>query len=197
VTPRPGDFPLAVVRDLLDWWRANGARGAIIGGVAAAVQGNPRFTKDLDATIVTDESRLDELLSSASNFGFSLRDPDPARMARVARMVLLYHETAQLGVDVSLAGPQVELDAVDMADSIEIEGMVIPIAPAATLVVMKGLAAREQDLRDIEAILDAHPEIDIELALEQVRVLAELAEKPESFERFRATVARSHRREKR
>ena len=38
------------------WFDAAGVRAAIIGGVAAALLGNPRLTKDIDAVVMDAEA---------------------------------------------------------------------------------------------------------------------------------------------
>ncbi len=63
--------------------------------------------------------------------------------------------TSGMDVDLVLAGPGLELLALDRATRVEIAGVVVPIAHATDLAVMKALAGRGKDLDDLRSLLAA------------------------------------------
>jgi hypothetical protein len=65
----------------------------VIGGVAVALLGRARYTRDLDALALTADGRDNwpALFNSARDTGFTPRAADPVGFAERTRMVLLRH----------------------------------------------------------------------------------------------------------
>ncbi|OHE58810.1 MAG: hypothetical protein A2Z47_10085 [Thermodesulfovibrio sp. RBG_19FT_COMBO_42_12] len=53
---------LVVLRDLVAWLEAGQTSGVVIGGVAVSIIGRPRFTQDVDALVLLDNSAWAEFL---------------------------------------------------------------------------------------------------------------------------------------
>jgi len=66
----------SVVRDAGNWLKAANVPGVVIGGVAAALLGRPRVTKDVDLLVWIDEDRLQEFMSACLPWGFVPRISD-------------------------------------------------------------------------------------------------------------------------
>ena len=47
---------LAVLRDLVGWWKAGKVPGVVIGGLAASLLGRSRLTRDEDALVLVEEA---------------------------------------------------------------------------------------------------------------------------------------------
>ncbi len=45
---------LAVLRDLVGWWKAGKVPGVVIGGLAASLLGRPRLTRGVDALVLVE-----------------------------------------------------------------------------------------------------------------------------------------------
>ena len=80
--------PLVQAADeLLGFLRANGRSACLIGGIVVSRWGEPRATKDVDATVLVDFAEeaavLDLLLSK-----FESRDPNPVPRAELGRLTL-------------------------------------------------------------------------------------------------------------
>lgn len=54
---KSSELPLEPLHDLLAWWKQARVPGIIIGGLAVALHGRPRVTRDVDAVILLDEAR--------------------------------------------------------------------------------------------------------------------------------------------
>ena len=174
--------------DLAGWWRAAGARGYVIGGIAASVYGRPRVTNDIDATVLLDEDQWDEFLIAGREFGFLPRVSDPIEFARRSRMLLAIHDPTGIPIDLALGLLPFEIEAAARARKVEIAGTQVPLISPEDLLVMKAVAGRPRDLADIEGVLDACPGLDLTAVRSRVAEFAGLLEDPEMLPRFDGAV---------
>jgi hypothetical protein len=179
--PIPAPF-FEVVADLARWVEAIGARAAIIGGVAVALRGRPRATRDVDALAILPEGRWPEALQAASQLGFEPRVAEPLLFAHRSRMLLLRHVTTAVDVDVILGKLAFEEKAADRATPMTLGATTLDVVTAEDLIIMKAVARRPQDLRDIEGLLDAHPDADIGFVRLWVREFASALSMPEMYQ---------------
>jgi predicted nucleotidyltransferase len=151
----PDFHPARLLADLV----GAGVDFVIIGGVAVALQAQPRFTKDLDICYAVDPANLERMERVLTALNARLRGIDDtvplvadARMLR--QMQILTLTTAQgeidLLVDPSGAPPYAELRA--EADLVDVGGIEVRVASIDHLTAMKRAAGRPQDLADIEAL---------------------------------------------
>jgi len=131
----------------------------VVGGVAVAVQGYGRATKDLDITYATDPANLEALGEVLIAAEARLRGvpedvpfiPDGRTLKRTQILTL---DTVDGGLDllVSPSGAP-PYDAMRRrADLIEFEDILVRIVGLEDLLAMKRAAGRAQDLADIEAL---------------------------------------------
>lgn len=140
---------LTEVREFLD---AQGWEYCLIGGLAASRWGEARFTKDIDLVVnsgIGDEGQfITPLLKT-----FAARYPDADTFARMNRIVLLSSREG-VGIDLSLGGLEFEQSMLSRARRIEVlTGVEFRTATAEDILVMKSIAARPIDVKDIEGIL--------------------------------------------
>src|SRR5262245_1549226 len=69
-------LPVAPLPDLMKWWRFQKTRGLVIGGLAVALLGRPRVTRDVDALILLAENLWPAFVEAGSKFGFFPRQSD-------------------------------------------------------------------------------------------------------------------------
>jgi hypothetical protein len=99
--------------ELLSFLDAAGRRACLIGGIVVSRWGEPRATKDVDATVladVTEEAAVLDLLLTR----FSSRDTDPAKRATLGRLALL-RATNGVDLDISFAAFPFELEVLERA----------------------------------------------------------------------------------
>lgn len=158
----------------------------IIGGVAIQHWGEPRFTKDVDLTVLTgfggEEVIVGELLKH-----FQPRIPDAGVFALKSR-VLLLHDSAGIGIDVALGALPFEEAAVRRATKIEVyPDTHLRLCTAEDLIVMKAFADRPLDWNDVKGIIirQGKEKLDWRYVFEHLTPLAELKEQPDIITRLR------------
>lgn len=78
---------------LAQWLTTARVPYALIGGLAVAVQAAPRFTRDIDVVVWTDDARWPELVASAEPFSITPRRADVLAFAQRTRVLLLAHSS--------------------------------------------------------------------------------------------------------
>jgi len=181
---------LVVLRDLVAWLEAGQTSGVVIGGVAVSIIGRPRFTQDVDALVLLDNSAWAEFLSSGKQFGFVSRISGALDFAMKNRVLLLCHETSGINVDISFGALPFEEEAVRRAEWVDVGGVRIPLPPPEDLMIMKAIARRPRDIADIESILDANPGMNLERVRMWVREFSSTLEMPEILNDLEAILSR-------
>jgi hypothetical protein len=164
---------------MLRWFRAAKVRGAVIGGVAVSLLSEPRYTRDIDATVVLDDKKWDAFLARAAEFGIRPRASDALVFARETRMLLLQHDISGIPLDISMGTLEFEQEMIDRALPIRVGRLTIPVATPEDLIILKAIAQRPQDLTDIATILDSQKDIDLARIHRLVASFALTLERPE------------------
>lgn len=133
---------------------------ALVGGLAVSIRVEPRFTRDIDlAVAIADDAAAETLVANLQARGFSLHmSLEQRAIGRLAavRMSPPGETTEGIVVDLLFASSGIEPDICAAADLMEIaDGIVIPVATAGHLVVMKVLSRspeRPQDETDLRAL---------------------------------------------
>jgi hypothetical protein len=170
----------SAIKALLAWFRAEHIKGMIIGGVAASLLGRPRATRDVDALVWLDD--LDDwgyLVSSSKTHGFEPRIEDPVGFAQRSRVLLLRHTSSEIDIDVAIGALPFEEEAVTHAVDAKLGALRVRIPRPEDLVIMKAIAHRPRDAADIEAVLEAHPNIDRPRIRVYVEEFAKLLDQPD------------------
>ena len=186
--PVPRLFVTALA-DLTRWLEAAGVRAMIVGGIAASILGRPRATRDIDALAVVPDDQWTQLLESSKAHGILSRIENPLEFARRTRVLLLRHTESGIDIDIILSGLPFEAEAVSRAKVHDLSGVRVRLPQVEDLLIMKAIAHRPQDLRDIEGLLDVFPTANVESVRRWVRdfaAAAELPELPEELERLLA-----------
>lgn len=178
------------LRAVSRWILEESIPGVIVGGVAASLLGRPRLTRDVDAVILYDEAGWDRLLESAARYQLMPRSQDPRGFATRTRMLLLIHTPTNVTVDISLGGLSFEREMIERRLVLEVEGMKIPVTTPEDLLIMKALARRPNDLVDIETVLDANPEADLDRVRRWLREFASALDMPDIHEGFEQLLRR-------
>lgn len=137
-------------------------RGVIIGGIAASLLGQPRFTADLDAVVFLSIEELPRLIEIASSEGMKPRITDAESFARKNRVLLLQHELSNIKVDISLGILPFESEMIERGQDTVVGPLTLRLPTPEDLIIMKAVAHRPKDLADIQAIVTSHPDLDRE-----------------------------------
>lgn len=135
-------------------------RWALVGGLAVAIHGELRTTRDIDiAVAVSNENEASAVVLGLRGRGYRdhpggavIEHPD----GRLATVRLISPPEGETGVVVDLlfASSGVEAEVVEAAQQTElIRGLVAPVVRAGHLLALKVLAARTKDLEDARLIV--------------------------------------------
>lgn len=138
-------------KELLNLLEKNKCRYLIIGGYAVMKYSEPRFTKDLDLLIATDEANAKAVYNTLKEFGAPLKGltekdfAEPGHFYKMGR--------APLRVDVLMSVPGVDFQqAWTRRESQMIDGVQMHFISKSDLIAAKKAAGRPQDLIDVEQL---------------------------------------------
>lgn len=168
----------SVLRDLGQWLGQDRVPHVVIGGVAAALLGRTRATQDVDVLVWTDEGRLDALLESGQRWGFVPRIADAVEFAGKVRILLVLHEPTKITVDVALGAIPFEQDAIANRLVIALADFEVCVPRPEDLILMKCIAQRDQDIRDIAGIVARQPSLDHKYLQQRAEEFAAMLDDP-------------------
>lgn len=169
----------AALRDFTAWIKMEDIHGIIIGGIAASLLGRPRVTRDVDSVVIIAPDILEKFVHSGRQYGFIPRITNVFDFAQKSRVLLMKHETTGIDIDISLGILPFEYECIERVRWIDAGGLLLPLPTPEDLIIMKAVAHRQRDLIDIEAIRDAHPNLDLERIRRWVREFSSALEMPE------------------
>jgi hypothetical protein len=170
---------LAAVRQLIARF---GDRGIVIGGVATSLIARPRLTVDVDVVMLVSVVDLPQLIAAAESLGLSLRRPDGAAFARAHRVLLLQHDQSGTNLDISLGALPFEIEAVNRGVTTSFSSVEVILPTPEDLIIMKAVAHRPKDLLDIEAIAQAHPDLDFQRIRRWLQDFGRVLETPDLWD---------------
>lgn len=164
-------------------------RFCFIGGVAVQRWGTPRFTVDVDLTLLTGFGQ-EEVFVEALLRRFAGRRPDARDFALQYRVVLARTE-GDVDVDIALGALPFEERSVTRASPWAVrEGLSLVTCSAEDLVAHKAFAGRDRDWADVETILTRqHGKLDFNLVRSELTPLLELKGQQESLKKLERMIA--------
>jgi hypothetical protein len=168
---------LEAARGLQSFLEERHWRFAIIGGLALLRWGEPRFTRDVDVSLLCGFGREDEFIAPFFASGYRGRISDAAAFARRNRVLLLEARNG-VPIDVALEGLPFEEDVVERSSLFEFAaGCSLRTCSAEDLMVFKLFAFRPRDLADVESVVTRRgSELDWDYIERQLAPLAEVKE---------------------
>ncbi len=157
---------------------------AIIGGLAVQWWGEPRFTKDVDLTVMAPLDDPERFIRQVVE-AFVPRIEDAVTFARRNRVILIRASNG-CPIDVSMGLPGYEDEVMRRAVEVELEpGKAIRVCSAEDLVIHKAIAGRPRDVQDIEGIVyRQRNRLDVSVIRRWLRIFADLLDSPDIIERF-------------
>lgn len=195
VPETPSNIPLnellALAGELQEFFESRGWAFCFIGGLVVQTWGEPRYTKDVDITLLTgfgnEERFIDALLTR-----YRSRRPDARNFALMNRVLLLQSSTG-IGIDIAMGALDFEESATRRAKPVEVHpGLSLRFCTAEDLIVMKAFAGRAQDWMDVRMTIvrQGKSKLDWDYIFTQLRPLAEAKEAPEILDQLSALQAR-------
>lgn len=181
---------LRALAEVFSWSEESGYEAALIGGVAVGLLGPVRPTDDVDIVIITTDSP-DTVFESLEEAGFEPRYKDAVEFALASRTLLMRHTGTAVPVDVVLGMLPFEMESMRRSVQRVIQGQSVRLFPAESLCVMKLIAGRPQDLRDVALLVETYPDLDRSWINEQLNQYAVLMEDPDALDRARRLISPS------
>jgi hypothetical protein len=158
-----GDELIRAVARLADTFAAHSIRYAVVGGLATALRGRPRFTQDVHVLLDVPQLALPGLLDELAQLGFVFD------RATVIREYVREHMTAfRFGsVRIDWLKPVLPLYARTLAEASSLTwtvGHPVRVATAEGLILTKMVSFRPQDQVDIETLVIANRD-DLDVGL--------------------------------
>lgn len=181
---------LAAAGEVHSFCTERGWRFCFIGGVAVQRWGNPRFTQDVDLTLLTgfgeEERFVDALLSVLQP-----RRVD-AREFALLRRVLLVRTPSGVDVDIAMGAFPFEERSIERASPWRWgEAPPLRTCSAEDLIVHKAFASRDRDWSDVESVLARqHGRLDLKIIRTELPPLLELKGDCESLAKLERMMAR-------
>jgi hypothetical protein len=167
-------------RDLQTLLEARGWRFCFIGGLAVLRWGEPRFTRDVEVTLLCPFGGEDEVSSPLLASGYLGRIPDAREFARRNRVLLLQSPDG-VPIDIALAALPFEEGLVERSSLFEFEARsALRTCSAEDLIVLKLFAFRPRDVLDAETIvIRQRGALDWQYIATNLQPLAEVKDQPE------------------
>jgi hypothetical protein len=119
------------------------------------------------------------LLHSGETQGFVPRREGALEWAHKTRVLELAHRKSGLAVNLVFDSLPFEREALSRATWVDVGEVQLPLTGPEDLIIMKAVGHRPLDLEDIEALLAAHPQLNLWLMLSWVQTFAEALNRPE------------------
>lgn len=155
----------------------------VIGGMANAVWGEPRATLDVDITVWVDEQEIAALPERFVDLCTILPE-NPAAFIRQTR-VLPLETRAGVRIDLIFGMLPFEREAICRGVSRSVAGRLVRFCTAEDLVLHKIISDRDQDLRDVRAILRRRgPKLDRDYLEPRIQELSDALERPDIWSNY-------------
>ena len=177
----------SAISDLADWIVQSQLEATLIGGLAVGLRSRPRVTQDIDTLLWSEEPPNQGLVNAAAVYGFVPRISDVLEFARSHHVLMLNHAASGVRLDVSAAFLPFEREVIERSQPIRLsQDIVLPVATAEDLLIMKVIAGRSRDWIDAEQLIEINPDINQARVERWCTDYCELLGFPERLDRLRA-----------
>jgi hypothetical protein len=129
-----------------------GIASAVIGGLAVAVWGEPRLTRDADVKVSLQREQASHLLHLLTP-GYNFLSNMPEQTLRRMGFLFIQDETG-LRLDLLLADTPFDVQAIQRARPVDIQsGLTITLCTPEDLILYKMISTRPRDREDVQGIV--------------------------------------------
>jgi hypothetical protein len=167
---------LLAAKEILDWLDDQNVDGCLIGGLAVQRWGEPRFTHDVDLTVLAEfgsEAQIVDIL-----FQKLASRIDGAREFALRHRVALLRASNGVDIDIALGATSFEVESFRRASIFEFApGLILRTCSAEDLLVHKVVAGRPQDIADIRGIINRQSDkLNLNLIRKWLKIFSEAKE---------------------
>ena len=136
-------------REFIESLNKNKVKYLVVGGYAVAFHGHPRYTKDIDIWIQSDEENARNLVNAIHDFGFASLGLQPEDFLTPGYVIQLGYPPNRIDLLTGIAGVSFEESYLSKEQTI-IDGMTVNFIDLENLRKNKKATGRHQDLADLE-----------------------------------------------
>lgn len=130
---------------------AAGIDSIVIGGLAVAIWGEPRLTRDVDLKVLLLRDRAEELVKALPQGFRCLADHPETTLRRVG--FLFVQDTAGIRIDFLLADTGFDVEALSRKHQVELMAERIAVCSPEDLIVYKMISTRPRDHEDVRGVI--------------------------------------------
>lgn len=149
-------------RELLKIFEKHNIRYLIVGGYAVMKYSEPRFTKDIDVLIATDQENANSVYAALKEFGAPLVNLTPVDFTHKDYFYQMGRPPLRVDIMMSIPGIGFE-EAWENREVFELDDLKIPFISRSDLIRSKEASGRPQDKIDIDKLKEAE-QLDAELS---------------------------------
>jgi hypothetical protein len=138
-------------KELLSLLKKHKVRYLVVGGYAVMKYTEPRFTRDLDLWVSTDEENSNAVFAALKEFGAPLKDLTPRDFTQKGYFYQMGNPPLRLDIMMSIPGVEFE-SAWGRREEVRLGEFVIPFISKADLIKAKEASGRPQDFMDAEKL---------------------------------------------
>jgi hypothetical protein len=132
----------------------------IIGGQAVLLYGEPRLTKDIDITLGLGIEGLAKIKDTVRTLEFKSLVEDIDDFVKKTMVFPVQDEKSGIRIDFIFSFSLYERQAIERANEVKMEDVVVRFAALEDLVIHKIIAKRPRDIEDVRSILVRNPYYD-------------------------------------
>jgi hypothetical protein len=130
----------------------------LVGGLAVAFHGIPRFTEDIDVTLGLDAEDIDKVLTLCERIGLSALPEDSGEFVRSTNVLPAQDLASGVRVDFLFSSLPYERSAIGRSSGISVQGTEVRVATPEDLILYKLFAGRPRDVEDARGIVTVRGE---------------------------------------
>ncbi len=148
----------------------------IIGGQAALIYRDARFTNDVDITLGIGSEDFNIIIDLSNELNFKILAKNPYEFVRQTLVLPVYDEENDYRIDFIFSYTQFEKDAISRANIIDFEGVDINFASLEDLIILKIFSGRNKDLDDVKNIIKKNKNYNSKMIIENLKELGDAIE---------------------
>ena len=133
----------------------------VIGGQAVLLYGEPRLTKDIDITLGLGIEGLGKIKEVFESLSFKVLVRNPVDFVKKTMVLPVLDESSGIRVDFIFSFSKYEKQAIEKANEVNLDNVIVRFAALEDLVIHKIIAKRARDIEDVRSILLKNPEYDM------------------------------------
>ncbi len=138
-------------KELLALLNRHGVEYAVVGSVALAHHGRPRYTKDLDLLVQVAPGNAQRLMAALTEFGFGSVGLKKDDFLEVGAIIQLGYEPVRIDLMTSLLGVTWS-EIADSRETMDFGGVLAPVIGREQFIKAKRASGRKSDLGDLERL---------------------------------------------